>query len=29
VFKLHLDVMLNPAVAYISPDDIKPFDLKI
>ena len=29
VFKLHLDVMLNPAVAYISPDDIKPFDLKL
>jgi TRAP-type mannitol/chloroaromatic compound transport system substrate-binding protein len=27
VFKLHLDVMLNPAVAYISPDDIKSFDL--
>ena len=29
VFKLHLDVMLNPAVAYISPDDIKSFDLKL
>lgn len=29
VFKLHLDVMLNPAVAYINSDDIKPFELKI
>lgn len=29
VFKLHLDVMLNPAVAYISPDDIKEFELKL
>lgn len=29
VFKLHLDVMLNPAVAYISPDDIKDFELKL
>jgi TRAP-type mannitol/chloroaromatic compound transport system substrate-binding protein len=27
VFKLHLDVMSNPQVAYISPDDIKGFDL--
>lgn len=27
LFKLHLDVMQNPAVAYISPDDIKGFDL--
>ena len=29
VFKLHLDVMQNPAVAYINPDDIKDFDLKL
>lgn len=29
LFKLHLDVMLNPAVAYISPDDIKGFELKL
>ncbi|WP_210880211.1 TRAP transporter substrate-binding protein DctP [Roseovarius autotrophicus] len=29
VFKLHLEVMLNPAVAYISPDDIKDFELKL
>lgn len=29
VFKLHLDVMLNPAVAYISPDDIKGFELNL
>ncbi|SDD54654.1 TRAP transporter substrate-binding protein DctP [Ruegeria marina] len=29
VFKLHLDVMLNPAVAYINPDDIKDFELKL
>ncbi len=29
VFKLHLEVMLNPAVAYISPDDIKAYDLKL
>lgn len=28
VFKLHLDVMMNPDVAYISPDDIKGHDLK-
>ncbi len=27
LFKLHLNVMLNPAVAYISPDDISDFDL--
>ena len=27
LFRLHLAVMLNPAVAYISPDDIKGFDL--
>jgi TRAP-type mannitol/chloroaromatic compound transport system substrate-binding protein len=27
VFKLHLAVMLNPAVAYISPNDIKGFGL--
>jgi TRAP-type mannitol/chloroaromatic compound transport system substrate-binding protein len=26
VFKLHLKVMLSPAVAYISPDDIKDFN---
>lgn len=29
VFKLHLDVMLNPAVAYIHPDDIRDFELKL
>ncbi|WP_413717051.1 TRAP transporter substrate-binding protein DctP [Silicimonas sp. MF1-12-2] len=29
VFKLHLDVMLSPAVAYISPDSIKDYELKI
>ncbi|NDW44145.1 TRAP transporter substrate-binding protein DctP [Ruegeria sp. PrR005] len=29
VFKLHLDVMLNPAVAYINPEDIKDFELKL
>jgi len=29
VFKLHLDVMQNPAVAYISPDDIKDYELKL
>jgi len=29
LFKLHLDVMLSPAVAYVSPDDIKPYTLKI
>ena len=29
VFKLHLDVMLNPAVAYINPDDIRDFELKL
>jgi len=29
VFKLHLDVMLNPAVAYISPDDIRGLGLKL
>lgn len=28
VFKLHLDVMMNPDVAYISPDDIKNYSLK-
>jgi TRAP-type mannitol/chloroaromatic compound transport system substrate-binding protein len=29
LFKLHLDVMLNPGVAYITPDDIKDFELKL
>jgi TRAP-type C4-dicarboxylate transport system substrate-binding protein len=29
LFKLHLDVMQNPAVAYIGSDDIKRFDLKL
>jgi TRAP-type mannitol/chloroaromatic compound transport system substrate-binding protein len=29
VFKLHLDVMLNPAVAHIDPGDIKDFELKL
>ncbi len=29
VFKLHLDVMLNPAVAYITPEDIEGFELNL
>ncbi|HSG04362.1 MAG TPA: TRAP transporter substrate-binding protein DctP [Marinobacterium sp.] len=29
VFRLHLDVMLSPSVAYISPEDIREFELKI
>lgn len=29
VFALHLEVMLNPAVAYITRDDIKGFELKL
>lgn len=29
VLKLHLDVMLNPAVAYITPDDIKGHQLRL
>ena len=28
VFKLHLDVMLSPSVAHISPDSIKDYELK-
>ncbi|MDA5092476.1 TRAP transporter substrate-binding protein DctP [Aliiroseovarius sp. KMU-50] len=28
IFKLHLDVMLSPSVAYLSPDDIKDFSLE-
>lgn len=29
LFKLHLEVMLNPGVAYISPDDINDFELNL
>ena len=29
VFKLHLEVMQNPAVAYIRPDDIRAYNLKL
>jgi TRAP-type mannitol/chloroaromatic compound transport system substrate-binding protein len=29
VFKLHLDVMQNPSVAYLTPDDIKGQELKL
>ncbi|NDR55856.1 TRAP transporter substrate-binding protein DctP [Aliiruegeria sabulilitoris] len=29
VLSLHLEVMLNPAVAYISPEDIEGFELKL
>jgi TRAP-type C4-dicarboxylate transport system substrate-binding protein len=29
VFKLHLDVMQNPSVAYLTPDDIKDYELKV
>jgi TRAP-type mannitol/chloroaromatic compound transport system substrate-binding protein len=29
VFKLHLDVMQNPSVAYLTPDDIKGYELKV
>ncbi|MCL5776932.1 TRAP transporter substrate-binding protein DctP [Limibaculum sp. FT325] len=28
LFKLHLDVMLNPAVAYLTPDDLRGFSLE-
>jgi len=28
VFKLHLEVMQNPSVAYLTPDDIKGYELK-
>jgi TRAP-type mannitol/chloroaromatic compound transport system substrate-binding protein len=29
VFKLHLEVMQNPSVAYLRPDDIKNYELKV
>jgi TRAP-type mannitol/chloroaromatic compound transport system substrate-binding protein len=29
VFKLHLEVMQNPSVAYLTPDDIKGYQLKV
>jgi TRAP-type mannitol/chloroaromatic compound transport system substrate-binding protein len=29
VFKLHLEVMQNPSVAYLTPDDIKDYELKV
>lgn len=29
MFKLHLDVMMNPEVAYLTPDDIKDFTLDL
>jgi TRAP-type mannitol/chloroaromatic compound transport system substrate-binding protein len=29
VFKLHLEVMQNPSVAYLTPDDIKDYELKL
>lgn len=29
LFKLHLEVMQNPAVAYLTPDDIKGYELKL
>lgn len=29
VFKLHLDVMKNPAVAYIDPDDLRAYSIKL
>lgn len=29
LFKLHLDVMQSPSVAYISPDDIRGYELKL
>ena len=29
VFKLHLEVMQNPSVAYLTPDDIKNYELKV
>lgn len=29
MFKLHLDVMMNPEVAYLTPDDIKEFTLNL
>jgi TRAP-type mannitol/chloroaromatic compound transport system substrate-binding protein len=29
VFKLHLEVMQNPSVAYLTPDDIKGYELKV
>jgi hypothetical protein len=28
VFKLHLEVMQNPSVAYLTPDDIKDYELR-
>jgi TRAP-type mannitol/chloroaromatic compound transport system substrate-binding protein len=29
VFRLHLEVMQNPSVAYLTPDDIKGYELKV
>ena len=29
VFKLHLEVMQNPSVAYLTPDDIKNYELQL
>jgi TRAP-type mannitol/chloroaromatic compound transport system substrate-binding protein len=29
VFKLHLEVMQNPSVAYLTPDDIRGYELKV
>jgi TRAP-type mannitol/chloroaromatic compound transport system substrate-binding protein len=29
LFKLHLEVMQNPSVAYLTPDDIKAYELKV
>lgn len=29
LFQLHLDVMMNPSVAYITPDDIQGYELKL
>jgi len=29
VFKLHLEVMQNPSVAYLTPDDVKDYELKL
>ncbi|MGH6916122.1 MAG: TRAP transporter substrate-binding protein DctP, partial [Geminicoccaceae bacterium] len=29
VFTLHLEVMQNPSVAYLTPDDIKNYELKV
>lgn len=29
MFKLHLDVMMSPAVAYLTPDDVKEYTLNL